>query len=373
MPIRRLSTISVLALLVGCAATDAPRPTFDAQSGAAAQAATFIGDNGRLKPMATIKRVGLTSCNVLFAFEAAARSSTAGGLFSQAGGVRRAEASVSVFYTLNGLTDADMQRIANDVCANAERRLAAAGFEVVPRAQLVADDTFRALLTSGKPSPFEYTPPGRGPKSKYKVFAAEGLTVYEPRYIGAMEGLAQAFKGASGDSAAYLETRAMKTLDISAVNVNVLIDFAELKSEGEGRVLGIASRDTASVQHAADLGVTGEVVFKPASGLSCWDHFGKLNCLMKGDQPTFQTKQAITTRERFYTAIVDATTTGDKVAGGVTKALSVVAALGGVGGVASRDITRYRVDVEPAQFAAVAGKSIDGFLDMALARAREAR
>lgn len=54
MPIHRLSTISVLALLAGCASTDAPRPTFDTQGGAAAQAAVFIGDNGRMKPMATV-------------------------------------------------------------------------------------------------------------------------------------------------------------------------------------------------------------------------------------------------------------------------------------------------------------------------------
>ncbi|HEY0974877.1 MAG TPA: hypothetical protein VGE57_10325 [Solimonas sp.] len=359
-------------LLAGCASTPAAPPTFDPQASAKAQAATFIGDNGKTKHLSGVKKVAVTGCNVLFAETSSAHAGTSGGIFSEVGNTVRAEAKVSVLYTLNGVSDAQMQVFANEICADAENRLKSAGFDIVPTAELLANDSFKALLGSGKASPLEFKAPGKGSKTTYKVFAPTGYTVYDPRYIGVGGGLAQAFKAAGGNSTWQHEGRVMQQLGASAVNISIVVDFAQLQSSGQARAMSLASQDTAEVKHGVNLGISGQIEFKPADQLKCWERFGKQECMLNANtSPIFTSKNPVTTSERFYKEVVDTTTTGDKVTAGFTKALSVLSAMGGVGGVASHDITRYSVEVDAAQFAKVSRDGANGFLDMVFLTARQ--
>lgn len=363
---RPISIAACTALLGACASTP-PAPVFDPQADVRAQAAQFIDNNGKTKNLAEVRKVAVTSCNVLFAESAAAHSGTGGGLFSEVGNTRRAEAKVSVVYTLEGASDADMQRFTNDVCADAERRMQAAGYEIVPTAELIADAGFQALMASGKSSPFKY----KNGNSTYKVFAPDGYTVYDPRYLGTAGGLGQAFKAMGGNSIEHHHGLVMDTFQATAVAINVMIDFAELQGDGKHGPYSLASKNTAEVRHGVNLGVTGQVEFRPLSKLDCWDRFGKRECMLKaGQSPVFTSSNPVTTREVFYKAVVNTTTTGDKVAAGVTKALSVVAAIGGIGGVSSQNTTRYSVEVEPAQFTKVGRDGVNGFLDMVFLSAR---
>lgn len=368
-----LGTATAVAALLGACGGSAPaKPTFDPQADARAQAATFIGNNGRTKYLGEIKKVAVTGCNVLFAETSAAHAGTSGGLFSEAGGYSRAEAKVSVLYTLDGMSDEDMQRFANEVCADAENRLKVAGFEIVPTADLLANDAFKALMASGKSSPFNFKSPEKGSKTTYKVFAPSGYTVYDQRYIGVAGGLAQAFKAAAGSSAWQHEGRVMSQLGAAAVNINVMIDFAQLQSSGQAKAFSLASQNKAEVTHGVNLGITGQVEFKPNTQLKCWDRFGKHECMLNANtSPIFSSKNAVTTSEQFYKQVVNATTTGDKVAAGLTKALSIMSAMGGVGGVSSHDVTRYTVEVEPAQFTKVSRDGVNGFLDMVFLSAKQ--
>jgi hypothetical protein len=366
---RRLSSLvlaaSVGSLLAACGSTPKAAPTFDPKADARAQAATFIGNNGKTKHLSGVKKVAVTGCNVMFAETSAAHAGTSGGLFSEVGNTRRAEAKVSVLYTLQGMSDADMQQFANEICADSENRLKTAGFDIVPTAELLQNEGFKALLGSGRASPFEYKTPGKGPKTTYKVFAPTGYTVHDPRYIGVASGLGQAFKSAAGNASWQNETRVMNELGASAVTINVLIDFAQLQSSGEAKALSLFSQDKAEVKHGVNLGITGLVEFKPNDQLKCWDRFGKRECMLNANtSPIYSSKEPVTTSEVFYKDVVNATTTGDKVAAGFTKALSMVAAMGGVGGVSSYDVTRYNVNVEPAQFTKVSRDGVNGFLDM---------
>ncbi len=355
--------------LAGCASTP-KAPVFDPNAGIQAQAANFIADNGKTKYLSDVKKVAVTGCNVLFAETSSASSATDGGIFSTAGGVSRSEAKVTVLYTLGGLSDAEQQKIANDVCADASNRLKSAGFEVVPTSELLKNEAFQALMSAGKASPFNYKSPGKGSKTTYKVFAPSGYTVYDPRYIGVAAGLGQAFKAAAGTSAAQHETRVMQQLGVSAVNINVLIDFAELQGTGDQKAFRLSSQNTAEVKHGVNLGITGQVDFKPHKELKCWKRFGKDECMLNVVPPSFSSKNAVTTNEKFYKEVVNTTTTGDKAAAAFTKGLSMLAAAGGLSGTSSTDITRYRVDVEPAQFTKVGRKGVDGFLDMVFVSAK---
>lgn len=363
--------LSAAGLMAGCAGMGTPPPSFDAAAGPEAQAATFIGDNGKTKHLKGIQKVAVTGCNVLFAETSSATAGTEGGLFSTAGGVTRAEAKVSVYYSLKGVSDADMQKATNEICRDAEQRLTQAGFEVVPTATLQADASFKALIAAGKASPFEYKSPNKGSKTVYKVFAPTGYTVYDPRYIGIGGGLGQAFKAASGDSAAQHEAKLMHNLGVSAVNLSMLVDFAELQSDGGQKGFRLASKDSAEVKHGVNLSITGEISFKPHERLKCYKGWGdSQNCMSDlAAIPTFNSKTPVLIAEQFYKDVVDTTTTGDKLASGFTKALSIVSALGGVSST-SVDITRYDVNVDAGQFMRSSRKGLDGFMDMAFISAK---
>lgn len=352
-------------LLTACATSTPKAPVFDANASAQAQAAHFIADNGKTKYMSGVKKVAVLGCNVLFAENSSAHAGTEGGMFSTAGGVSRSEAKVSVLYSLSGLSDADMQRMTNSICKDAEDRLQKAGMDVTPTSELMKNEAFQQLLSAGKASPFNYKSPTKGSKTTYKIFAPTGYTVYDMRYLGSLGGLGQAFKAAGGNSAAQLETRVMKQLDVSAVSINIMIDFAQLQGDGtRGGLGGLASKDTAEVKHGVNLGITGLVDIKPVKELKCWKRFGKDECMLNVVAPTFNSKNAVTTNEKFYKEVVNATTASDKAAGAITKGLSMLAAAGGVSGTSSVDITRYRVEVEPAQFEKISRKGVDGFMDM---------
>ena len=357
--------------LAGCASAPTATPVYDAQADALAQASTFVGDNGKSKYLAGVNKVAVTACNVLFAETSAAHAQTGSGIFGEAGNTVRAEAKVSVLYTLDGLDDAVMQQMTTEICANAEQRLTAAGFDVLSRSELMASESFKALLASGKASPFHYKTPGRGSKTTYKAFAADGYTVYDPRYIGTVSGLGQAFKAMSGDSAVQLEARVMDELKVSGVAINVLVDFAKLEGKGQTKAVTLADTNRAEIKHEVDLGISGEIVFKPVDQLGCWDRFGKRECMPNNKGfPTFSSKTPVTTKDQFYTQVVDTTTTGDKVAAVATKALAFLALAGGVSGGTTVDTTRYSVEVEPELFRAVSRKGVDGFMDMAFLTAK---
>ncbi len=366
-PARLLTcAISSTLLLSSCASTPVSTPAFNTSADAKSQAAAFIGNNGQQRYLADVNKVALTGCNVLFAETSSATSGTDGGLFANSGNYKRAETQVNVYYTLQGMSDEAMQRLANDVCTDAERRLAAAGFDVVPRAELLKNEAFKTLLASGKPSPYQFKIPSKKNNTTYKVFAADGFTVYDNRYLGTAGGLGQAFKAAGGNAAWQQEAKVMQELGVTAVSTSMLVDFAALEGDGGQKAFRLANKNTAEVSHGVNLGITGEVIFRPHSKMKCYKGWGDTqNCIPDHKiVPSFNSKNPVTISEKFYKDVVNATKTSDKVGGAATKGLAIMAAMGGLGGVTGYDITRYTVEVEPEQFAVSSRKGLDGFLDM---------
>lgn len=355
--------------LVGCASAPKAPPAFDPNASALAQAATFIADNGKTKALKDIKRVVVTGCNVLFAENSAASAATGDGMFAMHSGAgsSRVDSTVSVIYTLKGVSDAQQQKMANEICAGAETRLRAAGFEVVPTAEALKADAFKALLAAGKQSPFNFKSPGKNNKTTYNIFAPTGYTVYDQRYLGTVGGLGQAFKAAAGNSAVQMEGLLMKQLNASAVSINVMVDFAQLQSDGKQS--GWSGKNSANVSHGVALGITGLIDIKPLDQLKCWKRFGKEECMLNGVTPTFVSKLPVTTNEKFYSDITNATTTGDKVAAGFTKTLATLSALSGTNS-RSFETTRYQVNAQPAAFEKATNQGVNGFLDMAFIYAK---
>jgi PBP1b-binding outer membrane lipoprotein LpoB len=355
--------------LTACAGKKpAPPPPYNPAAAAEAQAASFIEPAKNAgKHMAEAKKLAITSCNVMFAQTSSASASTGGGLFSEVGSEQRVEAKVSVYYTLTGITDKDMQRMTNEICAASEAKLKAAGFDLVDKSVLAKNTAYIELQKAGRASPFEYKGGAGGAQSAYKVFAPNGSTVFDERYIGSVSGLGQAFKAAKGTSAAQYEARIMDELGADAANINILVDFAELQSSGQGAAGGgLVNRDRAEVKSEVGLSVSGQLRVKIAEGMKCWNRFGKRECGVDMSKwPTFSTKRPVTTGDKFYKSVKEVTTTGDKVGSALVTGLAML------GGGTKLDITRYNVDVDAKTFEKVSRVNIDGFLDMAAISAKK--
>ena len=188
--------------------------------------------------------------------------------------------------------------------------------------------------------------------------------MFDERYIGTASGLGQAFKAAKGTSAGQYEARIMDEFKADAVNLNILVDFAELQSSGN-KATSVAQRNTAEVKGSVGLSVTGQMRVKISEGMKCWERFGKRECGPDATRwPAYATKRPVFTGEKFYKQVVNATTTGDKVGSALVSGLAML------GGGTKMDITRYNVEVDPKVFETVSRRSIDGFVDMVAVRAK---
>lgn len=356
--LKKLLSLGLTASLVGCGMLqkEAKIPTYDANQSPAAQASTFIGvQNPKLL---TNKKAYISECNVIVAHQTGASAGTTAGLLNNTGG--RSESKVISIYYLKGISDEQLQVLADSVCADAESRLAAGGYQVVPRSTLASNEKFVKLNANGKASPFDWTPPGT--KNKYKIYSPKGSTVFNPQYLGAGGGLAMAMKQASGNAPMFQEAGLMDELGADAVRVTIVLDFSSVEGDGHGKWL---KKDTAEVKAKVRFAVSGRMQIVPKETLSCGKRFGNRECSAGGKLANVGLKFPVTSDEKFYTSIVNATTTGDKVAAVATKAIGLLTAMAGGTG-SSSSVTRTDVNIDAPAYDAVAKKSVANFIEMAM-------
>ncbi|MBI3300087.1 MAG: hypothetical protein HYZ75_18120 [Elusimicrobia bacterium] len=346
--------------LAGCGMLNktAKLPTYDANATPQSQASVFIGAQNT--NLLTNKKAFVSECNVIVGFQTGASAGTTAGLLSNQGG--RADSKVISMYYLKGITDEQLQALTDAVCADAEARLGSSGYSVVPQAQLQANPLFQKLNANGKASPFDW---GVG-KNKYKVYAAKGSTVYNPKYLGAGGGLAMAMKQASGNAPAFMEANLVDELGADAVRLNVVLDFSSVQGDGHGKWI---KKDSASVKGKVLFAVSGSVTVVPKDGVTCSKRFGNRECYTPKKLAALNLKYPVTTEDKFYTEIKDATTTGDKVAAVATKAIALLGALAGSTG-SSSSTKRTDVNIDAPAYDSVAKKQVGNFIDMALAAAK---
>ena len=231
-------------------------------------------------------------------------------------------------------------------------------------------DSVGHLTASGREAPLKHSVGSGGTKQEYRVFTRSGETVNGAAYLGTAGGLAQAFKSAGGTSSWNHETRLMQALNVDAVQLDVMVDFASVESSGNAEAMQIANTNRASVSGDARLSISGQMRIVPRAELKCWERFGKNECGPMHDMAKVTSRLGLSHDEPFYDSLVDSTTTGDKVAAGFTKALSTLAMLGGVGGSSSTEVTRYTITVNPDTYGRVAGAATTSFVDMAVLAAK---
>lgn len=366
--VRSFLTLSVAAgalALAGCASSPGALPTYDANASAATQAATFIGDQGS-KKFKGVSKIALTACNIMFATSSSAHASTSAGLFGDVGN-NRVDAKVSTHFTMEGLDNATMQNITNKLCADAETKLAAAGYEVMTFDELKKLPRYQTLSQSGTASPYEI----KQGDSRYLVFTRPGDTVWDARYQTFGGGLKQGFKSVVGKDGEALDLLVGDELGIAIARLNIMVDFAEMSSDGDGSkgfLGGLASKNSANVSGEALLSVSGGLDVRFGSQISCYKNLaGNRGCVDKG-HTSFVNKLPINSTEKFYTNISNVTTVKDKASTAVVNVLAMLSSSG-----STQSITRYRVDVTPEGYKAVQQKLADGLVEMAIERSKAFR
>lgn len=360
---KKVLAVTLSASLTGCGGMMAKKvPTYDPGATPQSQAATFIGAQSP-KLAADVKKVFISECNVLFGETTAASAGTSTGMFESGAG--QVQKKVSSIYYLKGLTDENMQSMANNICNEAEAKLKAAGYEVVDRSALTANPAYVKMTANGKKSPYEYKVGGN---TTYKIFAANGASVFNMAYLGTGGGLKMAMQAASGNAPMFGEGLLVDEYQAASVKINALLDFSEVASNNS-KWDKWAGKDRAEVSAKVKFAVNGNIAIVPPSTVKCGKRFGNKECVNNGKFAKFGLKLPVTSDEKFYVSIADATTKGDKIAGAVTGAIGMLAAMaGGHGSAAS--VSRTNVTVEPTAYEAVAKKAVGNFIDMALHSAK---
>lgn len=310
-----------------------------------------------------VSRLAITSCNVLFGTETSADSTTQGGFGSAS--KPTSEARVSVSYTLQGMEPAALQALTESICADAEAQLGAAGYSMVPAAELAARPEFIKLHAGGKPTPYAYSRAG----SKYNTYAPAGQQIYDLTYMGTADTFGSVFKTIGSGGSNSDEGALLTALNASGAHVNVMVDFAKAKGDKVKGFFGkIAGQDTAKVEAKMQLSVSGFVTLLPVKYIKCYGERCNLGGVGK-ETPLFTTEAPLLSGENAVLAVNDIQSTGSKLGVAAVNVLAVGMALSGYGS-STTSVTQNGVVVDPAIYSSEVRRMAKQFVGMAAVLSR---
>lgn len=355
-----------LALAFSASAQDAAPAASTSVSAADAKAVLKATNAGSA---ASIGKLAITSCNVLFGTETSANSETQAGFGEPSQG--RVDAFVSSTYELLGVDANAMQAMAEAICADAEAQLATR-YTVIPAAELAAHPAFQRLHAGGKPTPFAL----QRADAKYAVYAPAGQSIVDLMYQNSTDTAAGALAMfgsiaktiASGGGSEADEGVLLSELGASGARINVMVDFAKQKSNKVKGFLGkIAGNDTAKVETQLQLSVSGFVRMTPNDKLKTYAG-GKV--LVDGDNfVRFTTVKPLLANSNAVLAVRDIQSRGSKAGEIGANVLAGAMALSGIS-TSTTSIERNGVDVDPAIYATEVRAQAQRLVAMAAALAK---
>jgi hypothetical protein len=288
-----------------------------------------------------MKRVAMPSFQVEFVTRSSAQASTSG--FASAG-----RTSVSAYYTLVGVGEADFQALTNQLHADFVRDLQQMGVEVVPFAQVQASPAYRKLAAGAQPAP--YSKSGGGTSSV--ALAPAGQLIYGSALIAAKsDSMFGAFSTLANTGAmmgaAFDTIDLAKELDARIVDVRLVVDFAQIASSDKGFLSRLSS--TASVD-----GKVQPALLAGASMMSVQSATMRTTVMLRN--PLLLPPAAIS-------GLREATSTATQ-AGNVAAALINLAA----GGKNSSSAADFEAVADPAVYRASIGASLGQVREMLVSR-----
>jgi hypothetical protein len=230
------STLLALATVLAClplpasAQKEGPPVPLDADFQAAQSAKKLVAVSSDDYVKGT-QRVAVTQ----FAVQFVTSDNVTGKTSSFGGG----GASATGIYNLVGVSQPEFQAVVNAAHAAFIKDLEAAGFEVVPHAQVAASATWRQLVAGGKPAPVRnddyvvVAPPGMG---LYGMTLAGPATTASGTGAGGLMGALSSFQGVTSAFGQIGESNALQRElgGAALLEVSVRVHFAELTNNNRG-------------------------------------------------------------------------------------------------------------------------------------------
>ncbi|MDO9452222.1 MAG: hypothetical protein Q7J29_05120 [Stagnimonas sp.] len=352
--------ILVTALLLGAHAASAQEPAALPSKSDAEK----ILKADKVSKGGNISRLAITSCNVLFANETSANAETQRGFGDST--AKRVESRIDATYTMQGMDAATLQALATQICADASAQLGAAGYTMVPAAEVAARPEFAKLHAKGKPVPYAYERNG----TKYTNYAPPGEQVIDLNYLSTRDVFGAAFSAMSAtENPAIIEGTLLNGLQASGAHINVMVDFAKPTSNSVKGFFGkIAGSDTAKVEAKMQLSISGLITLIPLEYIDC----GSGYCIGASDAskaPRFTSKAPLVSGANAVLDVVDIQSKAEKGGELAVNAMATVIALSGYSS-ATTSIERNGVVVDPTIYQSEVRRMAREFVGMAAVLAK---
>jgi hypothetical protein len=254
-----------------------------------------------------------------------------------------ASSSVKVTYKLEGVDTAAFIHVVNTLYDNFEKQLKAAGYEVVPKDQLVATPQYQQLKARGeKSNPIQLASRLEGNNTAL-IVAPSGMGVtYFATFSPPPSALKTVWKALKGDLPEASAAQLADSLDATPVLAQFVVGFASLadtKVKGSGNSSVSAEyRFTIAAAHTRMAFVNEKSVMKNGKNKNRWSLNAHTGGVAQLSKPVFGSNGWVVGRR-------DVTSTGTKVAEGIGNALSILAAASAGGSTSSTKTKVYALDV----------------------------
>lgn len=282
-----------------------------------------------------------TGCLVAFGIGNGGASTARPGLFSSSSGSAR----VSTIYRLQGIDDARMQRITDELCAAFDAGVQQMGGSGASEA-FRAHANYQRYADAGVDSGASF---GDRPV-EYRVFAPTGDRITHPAFS----------VGTGIDNLRIREAGVANAIGARPVRAVFQIDFAEVDARRDrGLLTGMVGQRTAEVETQVGVRVNLAITTYDATRFRCWNRFGMAECNpadVRRTERSWEPDSALQSSAAIV-SVEDTTTGGQRAA---QAAINVFGALGG-GGRLSYSQHVVQVDGERYEaFALDAGRELLG-------------
>ena len=293
----------------------------------------------------------ISNFRVIVLTKVAGSASNTAGFSNPDGG----SASLSAFYTLNGLDKDALQAVTDTAYAQLQEDLTAAGYTLFPQSALDGVKGIEHVRGDGNVPHVQFVSAQNGASSGY-MFTPRELPARVPmgaKVLAEDKGTADAnskslgrlFSGAAAASGAgrgqWVATEVASRVGATLVDVTYIVTFAEFKGSGFSNAAGSTARLSGSVTPIIVPTDTVIQVFRPKMGN---------NGMLALQSPLVAQGQA-------FSDLRDTTTTGDKAGSVAGAALSGLLALGTGSGMSVHRTKRYEVDATP-EHPAILGEAL---------------
>lgn len=265
-------------------------------------------------------------------------------------------ASISAFYTLNGLDKAALQAMTDKAYAQLQADLGAAGYTVLPRATLQGvkgvehldgDGSLERVqfisAQNGASSGYMFTPsdmPVKLPMGGRKLEEGKPTSDANGKSIGRLFSAAASASGAGRSQ--FVATEVAGRVGATLLDVTYTVTFAEFKGSGFSNSAGNSATLSSKVTPIIVPTDTSIQVYRPKMG----------------NNGTIELQKPLIAQGQAFADLRETTTRGDK-AGAVTGAvLSGLLSMAGGGGTSVHQTKRYEVDATP-DHALVLGSALE--------------